>query len=103
MVLFGGVVFGLAYQGKDIVWYPTTTLGNIYTNYIIFRNVEIFTPKNSSNKEIGRKILNLQKYFIYWNEKFKTNSLFDKYVLKLPQYYGIEKLVNVSKKKKKKN
>jgi hypothetical protein len=36
-------------------------------------------------------------------KKFKTNSLFDKYVLKLPQYYGIEKLVNVSKKKKKKN
>ncbi len=103
MVLFSGVVFGIAYQGKDIVWYPTTTLGSIYTNYIIFRNVEIFTPKNSSNKEIGRKILNLQKYFIYWNEKFKTNSLFDKYVLKLPQYYGIEKLVNVSKKEKKQN
>ncbi len=49
------------------------TLAALTLNYIIFRNVENFSKKNSSNKQrkIEGKKLNLQEYCICENENLK--------------------------------
>jgi hypothetical protein len=64
-----------------VLLYPTT-FGGFDTNYIIFRNVEFFFNfLFQITKMCEGKLMNLQVYFICWNENFKINQFFNRHTL----------------------
>jgi YHS domain-containing protein len=64
--------------------YPSAYLGSFDTNYIIFKNVDIFIKDNNLRTEFCKgKIDYSGTFYFFQNENIKANKLFDKHVLKL--------------------
>jgi hypothetical protein len=61
-------------------------LGNFKINYIILKNVEMLKLLFLNNKNVWRKCLYLQEYYVSPNENLKINQLFDIHYVKISKY-----------------